>query len=114
MKIERVDQKVWFKDGAEIWSYDLADLSAEGQRRKKSQSSTPDLILAQMPGKITKVFVKEGDSVVQGQPLLVMEAMKMEYTLKSDLNTTVEKVHVTLGQQMTVGASLIQLKKVEA
>ncbi len=109
MKIERVDQKVWFKDGAEIWSYDLADLSAEGQRRKKSQSSTPDLIIAQMPGKITKVFVKEGDSVTQGQALLVMEAMKMEYTLKSEIDGEIKNISCKVLDQVALGKVIVQI-----
>lgn len=100
---EIIDQKIWIKSDGQTWSYDIIDLSSEGQRRKKTNSAMPDLITAPMPGKITKIFVKTGDTVQYGQPLLVMEAMKMEYTLKSDLNTTVEKVLVELNQQVTLG-----------
>lgn len=109
---EIIDQKLWIKQGEETWCYDVLDLAGEGTRRKKTASSSPDKILSLMPGKITKVFVKNGDAVTQGQPLIVMEAMKMEYTLKSDLNTTVEKVNVEIGQQVTLGQHLVQLKKV--
>ena len=109
---EIVDQKLWIKQGDETWCYDILDLSAEGTRRKKTSSSSSDKIVSLMPGKITKIFVKEGDTVVQGQALVVMEAMKMEYTLKSDLSTAVEKVNVELSQQVTLGQLLVQLKKV--
>jgi biotin carboxyl carrier protein len=109
---EIINQKIWIKHNNEIWSYELSDLLSDGQKRKKSNLASPDLLTAQMPGKITKIFVKNGDSVKQGDPLLVMEAMKMEYTVKSDLNTTVENVFVQVGQQMTIGAKLIQLVKV--
>ncbi len=109
---EIIDQKIWIKSDGQTWCYDIIDLS-EGQRRKKSNSAMPDLITAPMPGKITKVFVKAGDSVQQGQALLVMEAMKMEYTLKSDLNTVVEKVNVELNQQVILGFLMVQLKKVD-
>lgn len=109
---EIVDQKLWIKQGDETWCYDVLDMASEGSRRKKSSSSSPDRILSLMPGKITKLFVQTGDVVKQGQALIVMEAMKMEYTLKSDLETTVEKVNVELGQQVTVGQLLVQLKKV--
>lgn len=109
---EIVDKKLWIKMGNETWSYDVMDLSAEGSRRKKTSSSSPDRIVSLMPGKITKIFVKDFDKVTQGQPLIVMEAMKMEYTLKSDLKTMVEKVHVELGQQVSLGQLLVQLKKV--
>jgi biotin carboxyl carrier protein len=109
---EIIDQKIWIKSNNEIWCYDLIDLSSEGQRRKKSNSVTPNLITAPMPGKITKVFVRVGDSVIKGQALIVMEAMKMEYTLKSDLDTTVEKMNITLNQQVALGFLMIELKKV--
>jgi biotin carboxyl carrier protein len=110
---EIIDQKIWIKENGQTWSYDLIDLSSEGQRRKKTNSAAPHLIMAPMPGKITKIFVAVGDTVIQGQPLFVMEAMKMEYTLKSDLNTTVEKLNITLNQNVDLGALMIQLKRVD-
>src|SRR3989344_3850942 len=76
----------------------------------KFQVKTPHLILAPMPGKITKIFIDSGSQVQKSQALLVMEAMKMEYTLKSDLNTVVEKVNVQVGDQVTLGSLLIELK----
>jgi len=112
-KVEVVDQKIWIKSNDEIWCYDLIDLSLGGQRRKKTNSISHNLITAPMPGKITKVFVKVGDPVKQGQPLLVMEAMKMEYTLKSDIETTVEKINVELNQQVSLNFLMIELKKAD-
>ncbi len=113
MQVEKVGQTLWIKSGSETWSYDIIDLSSEGQRRKKSNTASPDVIVAPMPGKITKVFVKPGDSVTVGQALLVMEAMKMEYTLKSDLETTVETVTGKINDQVQVGAVLVKLMKTE-
>lgn len=114
MQVEKVGQTLWIKSGSETWSYDIIDLSSEGQRRKKSNTASPDVIVAPMPGKITKVFVKAGDVVTVGQALLVMEAMKMEYTLKSDLETTVETVTGKINDQVQVGAVLVRLAKVES
>lgn len=108
---EIIDQKLWIKSGTETWSYDLLDLANEGTRRKQMNTSSPFKILSLMPGKITKVFVKPGDTVTQGQPLIVMEAMKMEYTLKSDVETTVDKVLVEMHQQVSLGQILVQLKE---
>lgn len=112
--IEKVDQKIWFKSGSETWCYDILDLSAEGQRRKKAATASPEIITAPMPGKITKVFSKKGDSVNPGQALLVMEAMKMEYTLKSDLKTQIEDVLCQVGDQVQVGAVLVRLARQES
>ena len=109
---EKIQNVLWIKMNDEIWSVPIAELSAEGQRRKKSATVSPENILAPMPGKVTKVFVKTGDRVEVGQALLVMEAMKMEYTLKSDLKTKVEKVNIQLNDQVQLGATLIKLEKV--
>jgi biotin carboxyl carrier protein len=113
-QVEKVGSTLWIKSGDQTWSYEIIDLSPEGQRRKKAHTATPDVIVSPMPGKITKVFVKEGDSVKVGQALLVMEAMKMEYTLKSDLATTVESVSAQVNDQVQVGAVLVKLQKIES
>lgn len=110
---EIVDQKIWIKIGHETWSYDLIDIAAEGSRRKKNQGSSADKLTALMPGKITKVFVKNEEQVEKGQPLLVMEAMKMEYTLKADFATTVKQVLVKVGEQVMLGQHLIELGKID-
>jgi biotin carboxyl carrier protein len=108
---EIIGQKIWIKNNNQTWSYDLLDVASETTRRKKSQTATPEKILSLMPGKITKVFVKEGEPVVPGQALVVMEAMKMEYTLKSDISGIVEKVNAILNEQVSLGQLLILLKK---
>lgn len=60
-----------------------------------------------MPGKISKVFVKEGDEVTAGTPLLVMEAMKMENEMKATADVKITKVHVKPGDAVESGATLI-------
>lgn len=112
---EVIDQKFWCFVDNETYCFDIADLTASsaGNSSRQKKNLKPDhLIKAPMPGKITKVFVQDGDTVEKSQPLLVMEAMKMEYTLKSDLNTVVEKVNVKLGDQVILGHLLIQLQPV--
>ena len=49
-------------------------------------------LTALMPGRIVKVFVKAGDAVTRGQPLITMEAMKMEHTIHSPLDGVIEQV----------------------
>lgn len=60
-----------------------------------------------MPGKIVKVFVKEGDEVKAGTPLMVMEAMKMENEMKAAANVKITKIHVKPGDTVESGAELI-------
>jgi biotin carboxyl carrier protein len=63
-----------------------------------------------MPGKVTKVFVAEGQQVEVGQALLVMEAMKMEYTLKAQVSGAVKEVRVKEGQQVELSQLLVKIE----
>ena len=60
-----------------------------------------------MPGKIIQVLVSEGDSVIKGQALVVMEAMKMEQTMTAPADGVVASVRVAEGDQVDAGAALI-------
>jgi acetyl/propionyl-CoA carboxylase alpha subunit len=53
---------------------------------------------APMPGLVLKVLVKEGESVSKGQPLVVLEAMKMENMLKAESDAIVKSVHAEIGK----------------
>ncbi len=67
-------------------------------------------LVSGMPGKITKILVKEGDVVKEGAPLLIMEAMKMENEMKSSGEATIKKILVKAGDNVETGATLIQFK----
>jgi biotin carboxyl carrier protein len=67
-----------------------------------------------MPGKIVKLLVKAGDSVQEGQTLLVMEAMKMQNELKTNTTGTVTIVHVQEGATVETGTTLITVVAPEA
>ena len=64
-------------------------------------------INAPMPGKVLQVLVKEGESVEEGQPLVVLEAMKMENVIKAAANGTVTVVQAAEGQAVEKGALLV-------
>ncbi len=68
-------------------------------------------VVAQMPGTVIKVLVGPGDSVRARQPLVVLEAMKMETPLASPYDATVLAVHVAEGDRVASGALLIELEK---
>ncbi len=63
-----------------------------------------------MPGVIVSVAVKEGDQVVTGDEVCVLEAMKMEQSLKADWTGIVRSVHVVPGQQMRDGDLIVELE----
>ncbi|PJM90082.1 acetyl/propionyl/methylcrotonyl-CoA carboxylase subunit alpha [Achromobacter ruhlandii] len=66
-------------------------------------------LTAPMPGKIISIAVKAGDSVTKGQPLLVMEAMKMEHTISAPADGKVEELFYAVGDQVTEGAELVSI-----
>ena len=67
-------------------------------------------ITAPMPGTILKVNVQNGQSVKNGQVLLVLEAMKMENEIVAPCDGVVTSVTVTKGASVTAGAVLCTLK----
>jgi acetyl/propionyl-CoA carboxylase alpha subunit len=66
-------------------------------------------VLAPMPGTVIRVLVAAGDSVEARQPLVVLEAMKMETPLVSPYAAIVRAVHVAEGDRVAGGAALVEL-----
>jgi biotin carboxyl carrier protein len=69
----------------------------------------PQRITAPMPGKIARILVAAGEVVHARQPLIVVEAMKMENELRAGHDGTVARVHVAEGASVDAGALLIDL-----
>ena len=66
-------------------------------------------LTAPMPGKVVSFAVKAGDAVTKGQPLAVMEAMKMEHTIAAPTDGVVQELLYAPGDQVTEGAELLKL-----
>lgn len=69
-----------------------------------------DELAAPMPGIVKLIHVRAGDVVTKGQPLVVMEAMKMELTLAASRAGVIESALVTPGEQVSAGAILVVLQ----
>ena len=69
---------------------------------------------APMPGKIVAAPAKAGDVVTKGQPIVVLEAMKMEHALTAPFDGVVAEFNVAVGDQVTDGAVLAVVKAEEA
>ncbi len=67
-------------------------------------------LAAPMPGKIIKVMTKAGAKVSKGDPLLILEAMKMEHTITAPADGVVKEVHYGAGEQVLEGAELVTLE----
>lgn len=77
------------------------------EARAGVQSSSDSDYVAQFPGKVRKVLVKGGDRVAIDTPLLMVEAMKMEFAVKATSDGIVEKVLVEEGMILTPGQKLL-------
>jgi acetyl/propionyl-CoA carboxylase alpha subunit len=71
----------------------------------------PSTILAPMPGTVIKVNVQEGEDVKARDPLVVLEAMKMETPLVAPYDATVRTVHVQEGDRVAGGTVLVELDR---
>ncbi|MEM9194961.1 MAG: biotin/lipoyl-containing protein [Myxococcota bacterium] len=80
---------------------------ARARQRTRHASEASGELLAPMPGRVVKVLVQEGDTVEAGQPVLIIEAMKMENELRAGGPGRVKKVAVTEGQSVEGNALLI-------
>ena len=77
--------------------------------RPKAEESNPNHIGAPMPGMVVRVAVAEGASVVKGEPLVVLEAMKMETVIAAPRDCKVAKVHIKSGTPVNARELLIEL-----
>jgi biotin carboxyl carrier protein len=91
-------------------------VSLNGRRRwgRKNESaaagSGPQRLTAPMPGKVVRVLVKSGDRVAARQPVVVVEAMKMENELRASREGTVAEIHVREGVSVDAGALLLVIQ----
>jgi pyruvate carboxylase subunit B len=63
-------------------------------------------VTSQMPGAVFKVLVSAGDQVTEGQPVVILEAMKMEMEVPAPIAGTIAAVNVAVGEQVTTGQVL--------
>lgn len=107
---EKVGAQTWISFGG--WSF-KRDLPVGKRLRSKSAASAGNNkeIRSPMPGQLIKLIIKEGDKVVEGQTLAVLEAMKMEHSLKSNINATVEAVLFKEKDSLQMDDLIVKLKE---
>ncbi len=87
---------------ANCWNIEVVDQSLTNEEHDQAVNLT-----APMPGTVIDVLVKANDKVVEGQALIVMEAMKMEHTIKAHKDTMISEVLFNVGDLVEEGAELI-------
>ncbi len=73
----------------------------------------PGSLVAPMPGNVIRLAAQAGDTVTAGQPLIWLEAMKMEHTITAPADGVLAELNVTTGQQVEVGAVLARVEAPE-
>jgi biotin carboxyl carrier protein len=95
----------WIKGFAGLHRLEVRDLEAVVARPVSGDGR----VKAPIPGLITRIFVEAGDQVEIGQPVLVLEAMKMENEVCAPRAGTVKHVNVRPGQQVTLRQILAEI-----
>lgn len=79
--------------------------------RKPYKKEESGIVKACIPGKITKIYVKEGTLIEKNIPLLVLEAMKMQNEIFSPLKGVIEKIYVKEKSVVVKNQILIKIKE---
>eukprot|EP00613_Pedinella_sp_CCMP2098_P065482 CAMPEP_0171988482 /NCGR_PEP_ID=MMETSP0993-20121228/275926_1 /TAXON_ID=483369 /ORGANISM="non described non described, Strain CCMP2098" /LENGTH=867 /DNA_ID=CAMNT_0012641457 /DNA_START=188 /DNA_END=2791 /DNA_ORIENTATION=+ len=95
----------------QMYSFTLPALDVSSKARGAGAGDKQ--VRAPMPGKVLRVAVKPGDHVKEGQPLLILEAMKMEHVVVSPRHGVVQEVHCSEGSIVSDGSVLAELEELE-
>ena len=96
---------IHFKGRTWLWRSGGAALEAAAAAKEELSGR----ILARMPGQILKVCVKPGEKLKKGQTLLIMSAMKMEYSFRAEAAGAVREVSCRKGQQVEARQALMKI-----
>ncbi len=94
-----------FAFDGEIYFIEIEEKGRSRAKHKSKDHSTE----APMPGVVLRILVKEGDVVVKGAPLLILEAMKMEHQISAGKDATVVAVNCKEGELVQPGIELVTL-----
>lgn len=86
-------------------------MEVKSDRKLKADKTNPAHVGSSIPGTVSQVFVKEGDKVTQNQPLLIIEAMKMETTVVAKQDGVIDKIYVAAGDRVNSGDLLLSFVK---
>ncbi len=88
-------------------------LTKKFKNRKVWIEPNPFEIQSYIPGTIIQISVKEGDVVKEGDPLLILEAMKMQNRIEMPFTAKIKKLFVNVGDRVPKEMLMIELEEVE-
>ena len=98
------ESRVSFAFDGETYIVDIAEKGSPTRAKHRDHSMS-----APMPGVVLKILVSIGDVVTRGQPLLILEAMKMEHAIAAPRDGRVSAVNCSEGELVQPGVDLIEL-----
>lgn len=102
---EKLDCKTLTIEGTEYFT----QLNTKFENRKIWQKPDPKLIKSYIPGTILEIFIKEGDVVKAGEPLVILEAMKMRNVVVMPLSGMIKAINVAVGDKIPKGLVIIEI-----
>ena len=99
----------WWTEYGQTWRIEPCRVSGGG-----GGATSDGAILSPMPGRIIAVTVTVGETVVKGQKLLTLEAMKMEHSLVAPFDGTIAELNAAEGGQVSEGALLVKIEAAES
>lgn len=112
---EKLANKLWIHWRGRTFIYDISLFSSlHSSHLRKTENKAEKkktTIWAPLSGRITKIFIKEGEEVKRGDSVVVMEAMKMEYHLEADKRGTVKKIQCQERQVVEANQALVIIEE---
>jgi biotin carboxyl carrier protein len=96
--------------GASV-AVEIVDPLALRREGTEDQAGAGGVIKALMPGRVVRLFVKNGDTVRRGQSLLILEAMKMENDIQSPVDGLVDEIFINAGDTVEAGGQLLHVRE---
>src|SRR5690606_34934920 len=109
---EHGKRTVFFKLNGQTRNVEVTDHSVKVaiKENKKADKHNPAQIAAPLQGMLSKLLVKEGETVKKNQPLFVIEAMKMETVITATHDTAVKAIELTEGSLVNTGDLVMEIK----
>jgi len=114
--VSRDQNKAVIKVNGVEYKYSLESLFSyirRGMIGKDDKSIDENNVSSPMPGKIVDIFLAEGDLVNAGEPILSLEAMKMQNEIAATCNGIIRKIHVLKGQSVMKDDLLVEVTSID-
>ena len=111
-----MDSAVYSRDGARLLlryrgqPFEIQDQTRAASARQEAASGTDGKLRASMNGRVVAVLVAIGDRVVSGQPVVTLEAMKMEHIHAAPLAGVVKAINVSVGDRVPASRIVAEIE----